>query len=322
MQASLIRKTEQFLENRRRTERVFRLASPLTHCLCSLLLCLNDCDVDLDALQRAKRALEKGTSPFSLFRGIGKAPIAAKLSCVPNAEEWIGHAKETLAALRKHGFAATDYLCLAALLMAKRYEEREELAARAHACYLEMKRAHRILTAGEDACFAVLFAMYANEGDSINSSAEAAFSLLKTQFGSTNAAQMASHVIGLVGGDAEHLAVDTANLYLAIRENGVKNRSRTDLSVLAVLAALGKTDAATVSAIVELDAYLKAQKGHSAIILGRDQRLTLAASLVAMDACLAAPDAPKYAVLRDALQCSMLVTITLAVIQNMAATSV
>lgn len=319
MQASLMRRTEQFLENRRRTERVFRMSSPLTHCLCSLLLCLNDCDVDLDALQRAKRTLEKGTGPFSLFRGIGKAPIAAKLTGTPDAAEWLERGKQNLITLRKNKFPATDYLCLAAMLMAKRFEEREELAQRAQVYYRDMKHAHRILTGGEDVCFAVLLAMHTKDGHDAISAAERAFVLLRSEFGATNAVQMASHVIGLVGQDAENLAVDTANLYRAIRAHGVKNRYQTDLGMLAVLAALGKTDEETVDSIVALDAHLKTQKGHSVWTLGRDQRLTLAAALVAMDVC---SEHPEQTALRDALQCTMLVTITLAVIQNMAATSV
>ena len=44
MRTGIVRRTEQFIENRRRIERAFRISSPQTHCLCALLLGLDDRD--------------------------------------------------------------------------------------------------------------------------------------------------------------------------------------------------------------------------------------------------------------------------------------
>lgn len=321
MQESLLRRTEQFLENRRRVERAFRFGSPLSHCLSALLLGLNDCDVELDALMRAKRTLEKATGVFSPFRGLGKVPVCTKLAIAEDPETWMSRILDAHSALRGNGFLSTDYLCLAASLMAKRHEDCDALAEQARGLYKEMRHSHRILTGDEDSCFAVLMAMYPGSSDLILR-AESAFSLLRSYYGATNATQMTSHVLSLADEDTDKLVLLTAWLNDTLKESGVKEHERADLPLLASLACMGRADNETVQAILETEAYLKTQKCCSTIKLGRGQRLRMATALVAIDASFGCQELPRYAAIRDALQSAMIVTIVLSIMMNMAATSV
>ena len=74
MDADMIRRCEQLSENRKRVERVYRLSPPQMHCLCALLLCLDDHDADLIGLRRGNKLLHKNTGLFSAFRGMAMAP--------------------------------------------------------------------------------------------------------------------------------------------------------------------------------------------------------------------------------------------------------
>lgn len=321
MQDSLLRRTEQFLENRRRVERAFRFGSPLSYCLSALLLGLNDCDADLDALVNAKRTLKRETGVFSPFRGLGKVPICTKLAVSDDPVLRLTHMKEAQAALKHSGFLPTDYICLAAALMAKRQGEFDSIAKEAHRHYKGMRHIHRILTSDEDASFAVLMAMYPGSRDLIEK-AEDAFSLLKSHYGSTNSTQMTSHILALADADTDKLVLSTIWLNNTLKESGVKEHERADLPLLASLACMDCASHETVQAILDVEGYLSGHKCFSTMKLGRGQRLRMATALVAIDASFRCQEMPRYAAIRDGLQSAIIVTIVMSIILNASASSV
>ena len=322
MQSGTVRRTEQFIENRKRIERTFRMSTPQTHCLCALLLGLDDRDADLESIRRGKKILKRNTGIFSSFRGLGMAPAAVKIGEYPDGEQRLNYAKDNLRKLKAAGFAPTDYLCPAAFLMAKCHDRADAVAKNAREQYLEMRHAHRILTGGEDVMFAVLFAMYEAKAEELLMRADTAMEHLSVRFGRTNAAQMASYAIALSDGDADLLAVKTERLYDAVREAGEKNREMLDLPLLAFLAGLDVPEQETGEKIAELSAYLKERKGFSAMRIGRSQRLFYASSLAAIDALLSMPKTEVFAEKRDLLQTIMMSGIMLFIVVAMAAAAV
>lgn len=321
MEKELIRICEQFVENRKRVERAFPLSAGQIHCMCALLLGLDDCDADLAALRRAKRYLRKHTAPVSTFRGFGMSAIAAKLSVRDNSEEWLGIAKENYKTLKKAGFPGTDYLCLAAMLLIKCHDRAEEIASKAMEIYRSMSHTHRVLTANEDVCFAVLYAMYTDTSLSLKN-AEIAFETLENAFGAINPVQMSSQVIGMMAEDPSSAAQKTEWLYRELRENGIRAKTHTELPVLAFLAASGKADGTAVQNILDIMRYLKQKKGFSALTIGRYHRLLFACCIEALYELNRSREAGIYRLHRDTLQCVMLLTVLLAVVQNIAATGV
>ena len=322
MQSGTMRRTEQFIENRKRIERIFRMSTPQVQCLCALLLGLDDKDADLMSIRRGKKILRRNTGIFSSFRGLGMAPAAIKIGEYADGEQRLNYAKDNLRKLRNAKFAPTDYLCPAAFLMAKAHDRADEIAANAYEHYSEMRHAHRILTGGEDVMYAVLFAMYDAEKDVLFPRADAAMDLLSERFGRSNAAQAASFAIALSDQPADALAQKTERLYDLVREAGEKNREMLDLPLLAFLASLDVPEEETAKTIRELSLCLKEEKGFSMMRVGRSQRLFYATSIAAIDAMLAAPlDPNTLAKKRDLLQTIMLTGILLFVVSSMAATA-
>lgn len=322
MQSMTMRRTEQFMENRKRIERIFRMSTPQVQCLCALLLGLDDRDADMESIRRGKKILKRNTGIFSAFRGLGMAPAAIKIGEYTDGEQRLNFAKDNLRKLRTAGFAPTDYLCPAAFLMAKAHDRADAVAKDAHEQYLEMRHAQRILTGGEDVMFAVLFAMYNAKKDVIFPRADVATDLLSGRFGRTNAVQMASFAIALSDQPADLLALRTERLYDAVRTAGEKNREMLDLPILAFLAGLDVPEKETAALIVELSAYLREQKGYSPMRIGRSQRLVYATALAAIDALLCAPLEPAdFAKKRDLLQTLMMSGILLFVVVSMAASA-
>ena len=322
MQSGTVRRTEQFMENRKRIDRIFRLSTPQVQCLCALLLGLDDRDADMDSIRRGRKILRKNTGIFSAFRGLGMAPAAIKIGEYADGEQRLNFAKDNLRKLRTAGFAPTDYLCPAAFLMAKCHDRAETVAQNAYGHYQEMRHAHRVLTGGEDVMFAVLFAMYDAKKDVIFPRADVAMDLLSGRFGRTNAAQMASFAIAFSDQPADVLALRTERLYDAVRQAGEKNREMLDLPLLAFLAGLDVPEKETAALIVELSAYLKEQRGFSPMRIGRSQRLVYATALAAIDALLNAPlDPAVFARKRDLLQTLMMSGILLFVVVSMAASA-
>ena len=105
MQSVTVRRTEQFIENRKRIERAFKMSTPQVHCLCALLLGLDDRDADLASIRRGKKILKKNTGMFSAFRGLGMAPAAIKIGEYEDGEQRLNFAKDSLRKLRDAGFA-------------------------------------------------------------------------------------------------------------------------------------------------------------------------------------------------------------------------
>ena len=320
MQGSIVRRTEQFIENRKRIEKIFRMSTPQVHCLCALLLGLDDRDADLQSIRRGKRILRRNTGMFSAFRGLGMAPAAIKIGEYEDGERRLNFAKDNLRRLKAAGFAATDYLCPAAFLMAKQHERSDVVAQRAYEQYLEMRHAHRILTGGEDVMFAVLFAMYDADKHLIAERTDAAMDCLSGRFGRTNAAQSASFAIAFSDQPVDVLAQKTERLYDAVRAAGEKNREMLDLPLLAYLASLDVPEQETAERIAQLSRYLREKKGFSAMRIGRSQRLFYATALAAIDALHAAPlEAEDAAKKRDLLQTMLLTCILLFIVASMAA---
>ena len=320
MQGSIVRRTEQFIENRRRIERAFRMSAPQTHCLCALLLGLDDQDADLMSIRRGKKVLRKNTGLFSAFRGLGMAPAAIKLGERDDGERRLNYAKDNLRRLKAAGFASTDYLCPAAFLMAKQHDRAETVARNAYAQYLDMRHAHRMLTGGEDVMFAVLFAMYDAESETLIARTSTAMDLFADRFSRNNSTQMASYALALADGEIEALVARTERLYDAVRRSEVKNRGMQDLPLLAFLAALGVSEEETAEKIASVDAYLKTQKGYSAARVGRGQRLFYATALTAIDALASSHDGQaRHAEMRDLLQTLMLTGILLFIVVAMSA---
>ena len=322
MQSGTMRRTEQFMENRRRIERTFRMSTPQVHCLCALLLGIDDRDTDLESIRRGKKILKKNTGIFSAFRGLGMAPAAIKIGEHEDGAQRLNYAKDNLKKLREAGFIPTDYLCPAAFLMAKYHDHADEVAKLAREHYLEMRHAHRVLTGGEDVMFAVLFAMYGADKDTLSSRTDAAMDLLSSRFGRTNPSQMASFAIAFSNQPADELALKTERLYDAVRTAGEKNREMLDLPLLAFLAGLDVPEQETAALIVELSAYLREQKGFSPMRIGRSQRLVYATALAAIDALSNAPlKSEDYAKKRDLLQTLLMSGILLFVVVSMAASA-
>ena len=319
MQSGTMRRTEQFMENRRRIEHTFRMSTPQVHCLCALLLGIDDLDADLESIRRGKKILKKNTGIFSAFRGLGMAPAAIKIGEHEDGAQRLEFAKDNLKKLRAAGFIPTDYLCPAAFLMAKYHDRADAVAKLAREHYLEMRHAHRVLTGGEDVMFAVLFAMYGAEKDALSARMDAAMDLLSGRFGRTNPAQMASFAIAFSDQPADELALKTERLYDAVRTAGEKNREMLDLPLLAFLAGLDVPEKETAALIVELSAYLREQKGFSPMRIGRSQRLVYATALAAIDALLNAPlTTEDFAKKRDLLQTLLMSGILLFVVVSMA----
>ena len=320
MQSVTVRRTEQFIENRKRIERTFKMSTPQVHCLCALLLGLDDRDADLESIRRGKKILKRNTGIFSIFRGLGMAPAAIKIGEYDDGEQRLNFAKDNLRKLRTAGFAPTDYLGPAAFLMAKAHDRADTVAKDAREQYMEMRHAHRILTGGEDVMFAVLFAMYDADKDALFARADTAMDLLSGRFGRNNAVQMASFAIAFSDQPADALALKTERLYDAVRAAGEKNREMLDLPILAFLAGLDINETETAELIADLSARLKEIKGFSAVRIGRSQRLVYATALAAIDALHAASMEPAvFAKKRDLLQTLMMSGILLFVVVSMAA---
>jgi len=112
---------------------------------------------------------------------------------------------------------------------------------------------------------------------------ERCYEELKPHFFSGNAVQSLSHVLSLTEGSASVKCRRTMELYNSLKQQGYKYGTNEELATLGVLGLL-ETDIRTLTGeMMEVDDYLKTQKGFGAMGIGSRQRLMYAGMLVASE---------------------------------------
>ena len=300
MRASLQRLCDEFIANREIVRKQFKFESTYLYPICANIFCARNVPARAESLAAAKALLKEKTGVFSNFRGNLVGPISAMLAAGNSPENRMDQALENYHALRER-FHSSEYLALAAFLLADMGIGSRALDAvdRGRTLYDRMKKEHRFLTSAEDSVFAVLMAFSEKSDDDLIEDAEACFRIVKSHFSGGNAAQSVSHVLALSPGTAEEKTARLIRLYDGIRAAGGKYGKDYHLSTLAAVSVLEGDEAQIVRDILDVDAFLKEQKGYGVFGLDRKTRMMHAAMIVSDDYC--AEDAALSAMLTGSL---------------------
>ena len=169
-----------FIEARDTIRETFRWENSYLPPVCANLFCAKGVAPDTDRLRSCKDLINHNTGIFSSFRGNIRIPLACMLSMEEDPEAKFSKAQEVYQALRTT-FASSDYLALAAFLLAE-YDCSEERVARGKGIYKLMRKEHPLLTSSEDSIFAVMMAWSEQSDEDLISDMETCYRLLKERF--------------------------------------------------------------------------------------------------------------------------------------------
>lgn len=284
MRETIEKRCNLFIENRNIMKSAFKWESAYIYPLCAWIYASKDKEADIELLQHCFGLLKKKTSIFSNFRGTSEMATVTMLSLSPNPEEKMELTLTIYEKLKKL-FWGSEYLAVTAATLADCAEpsECEQIVERTRMIYNQMKAAHPFLTSGEDSTFAALLALSGLDAEHIEGETTKCYKILKSEFFSGNAVQSLSHVLALGDGSAEQKCQKVLDLYRYLKKNKYKYRTSYELATLGVLALLD-TDIETLGKdIMEVDDFLKTQKGFGSFGIGGRQRLMYAGMLTMCD---------------------------------------
>ena len=279
MKDSLFALCDQFIANRDTVKAAFRMDNNYIFPVCANLFCARGRMAQAEALRRSRDVIRSQTGAFSHFRGNIKAPLACILSMSDSPEGTMARAVDNYTLLR-NSFSGSEYLALAAFLLADLDRDAAGRAARGREIYRRMKAEHPFLTSSEDSVFAVFMAFSQLSDDRLIEDMEAVYRLVKTRFKDSNCVQTVSHVLTLSPGAPEGKVQRLFALYDALENAGGKYGKHYQLATLAALSAADADIRTLTEDILDVDYFLENQKGYGFFGLDRRTRLMHAAMIV------------------------------------------
>lgn len=282
MRDSLRNICERFVKDRDTVQEAFKWnCSTYLIPVCAVMLNGAKEPVSLAKLEECKKLLKTGVSTFSNFKGTAFPVLVTQLALDENPQERLRKAV-LMHDLLKNPIGSSAYLPMAAMVLSGMVAEERyaEVAERTGRIYKRMKQEHRFLTSGEDCVYAGLMALSELSDEHLIRDAEECFKLLKEEFNDINANQSLSHVLALCEGSAGSKCRAVFDLYYGLREKKYKYGNGYELATLGVLALLPQGKTAIMADMIEIDAWLSAQKGYGFFGLGKRQRLMHAGMLL------------------------------------------
>lgn len=280
MRDSLQERCSLFVKNRNTIKSSFGWESAYIYPLCASIVTAKGEQANVTHMKNCLGLLKEKTGIFSNFRGTSKMATVTMLSLVELPEKQLEKILSAYDALKQE-FFGSEYLATAAVAIAElaQSDDYGQMARHTRAIYNRMKDAHPFLTSGEDSTFAALLALSGLNDMHIEQEMEKCYKILKPSFFSGNAVQSLSNVLALGDEPAEKKCQKVTDIYTNLKNRGHKYGTSYELATLGVLALLD-TDIHTLATdIMEVDDFLKGQKGFGMLGIGSKQRLMYAGML-------------------------------------------
>ena len=319
MKETLKQRCELFIQNRDIIKSEFGWQSTYMYPLCANIYTSKNQTVNVDQMNYCKSILKEKTGVFSNFRGTSQMATITILAMSHNPEQQMERMLELYSKLKEY-FSTSTYLTVSAAMLVDLIQpnQYDKVVNRTRDIYDLMKQAHRFLTSSEDSTFAALLAVSNLEEEYIAEEMEKCYQILKGHFNSRNAVQSLSHVLTLGEGLAEDKCNKVIEIFDYLYEHGYKYGKNYELATLGVLAMLDVDTEILCQEIMEVDDFLKEQKGFGAFSVGSKQRLMYAA-LLAMNEYIPSKEIWQATTLNSVI--SIVIAQQVAICASIAATS-
>jgi len=269
-----------FAFNTQAIHKEFAWQNSLTKRLAALLYALEDRPVDCEAIRQCHALIKQNTGAFSAFRGDMALCVATLLSQSPDPQGLFGETLKVYDLLKSARLRASDYLVIAAYLIAARSDPAGYANAvnRTRAFYDGMKARHFFRTGEDDYIFAAMLGLADLHVESGMERIEWLCQRLQGDFRDKNSVQTLAQVLVLGGcEDVDRVLA----LRDALRAHKLKLDQSYTLPALGLLVLLPVRIDAIVRDIGEAKTALRAHKGFGSLSASTEEVLLFAAGLVA-----------------------------------------
>lgn len=271
---------ELFVQNKRDLEKVFKWEMDIMTIAASSIFTSKKQTIDPDRLKECKKILKSKAGMFSDFRGVIELILLCKMAISSNPEEFLDNVQNVYSMLVKGIFSGSSYKVLSAILIVEYTNQYEYYVERTMEIYKRMKEEHKWLTSQEDMPLATILAISNKNIEYLIRDMEESYSILHKYFHSSNAVQSLTHMLCLNEEAPQVKCQQVIDLYEKLKERKHKYGQSYELASLSALLMLDMNLDEIVDEMIEVDEYLKDQKGFGNFILGASHRRMFATQIV------------------------------------------
>ena len=259
----------------------FTWQNSLTKRLAALLYTLENKPVNCGAIRDCHNIIKNSTGVFSTFRGNMSLCIAAMLSLQANRDQMFSNTLLVYDMLKTEKFRASDYLTIAAYLVAANTnsEHYRHTVERAKEFYDGMKQRRWFQTGQDDYIYSVMLGL--SDIDTVTGieRIEELYQRLKPEFWSGNSVQALSQVL-VLGGKTNEAADHILTLRDTFRNRKIKLDKMYTLPALGVLALVPIGGDVLAQDIMEVQIFLRTQKGFGSLSVTTQELLLYSAAVI------------------------------------------
>lgn len=281
MNQELQERCQLFVDNKNALDKGFVWDGATIMPICAMLHAQKNQKVNVEKMKECRKILKGKVGVFSGLRSYGEMVLLSKMALAENSTEYLEKTLQAYALFKKYKLSEDAFTAMAAMLLVDhvdmtRWELTIEAAKR---IYTRMKKDHPFLTGTEDVSFAILMAMSELPEEWMMQEMEACYQALHKKFGATDGSQSLSHVLAMNQEDTAKKCEAILELDALFKGKKKKFDSR-GIVMYGSLYMLQMDKEEMLDAIIEVDAYLKQQKGFGAFSVDSYQRLMYATMLV------------------------------------------
>ncbi|HCX64693.1 MAG TPA: DUF4003 domain-containing protein [Eubacteriaceae bacterium] len=238
--------------------------------------------VDVESIKAMRKFIKSQTRAFSTFRGMNEFILAVTLSLDSDGKTLFSRTQDLFEQMKEQGFKSSEYLPMAALLLAQNREKTDDRMQiqRAYDFYEKMKEQHKFLTGRDDYVYAALLATTDLPIEGTIQKTEAYYNALPDHgIRKGNALQSLSHVLGIAEEPVEAILKRTVEIDALLKEKKYKLRNY-HMAFMGVLTLLSNESEEIVEQAVKLANWLKTYKGYGSFSIDKATRFVIAASIL------------------------------------------
>lgn len=250
--------------------------------LAALLFTAEGRQVDSEALRKAEKALKQTAGPFSPVRGTAGLMICAVLALSEDPQNAHSRVLAALDLLKHSKFRSSDYLAVAAGIVARQtsVENLSVVCARAGEFLSGMKQNHPYIAGQDDYAYAALLALSDLQVSTGLDSIEKLYGELRYELRPRGSVYNLCQVLAL-DGKTDQRADQVRRLRSAFRSAGLKLDKANTLVSIGILSLIDEPEAAIVGSVQDVFDYLRHKKGMGSFSVNKDEMLLTATTLTA-----------------------------------------
>lgn len=244
----------------------------------------NGMKADTAKMKECKAILAKKQGVFSDLRSTIELALVSKMAVERDPEAYLNEVIGVYEKIKKGKIFTNQFMVLSALIIVEqhRISQAEDIIKKTKTIMKKMEKEHPFLTNSEDMPFATIMALSPMDIDKMIAEMEECFEILKKKFPlHKDAVQGLCQILCLSARSTEEKCKKAADIFDALKKNGVKYGKSTELSALGALIDVNMDADTIAKEIAECSDLLKSHKGFGNLALGKEYRALFAALMVA-----------------------------------------